>query len=592
MCGIVGFNFCDKDKLDNCLNLISHRGPDSTGTFLDNYISLGHKRLSIVDLSTQGTQPMSKLHYTITFNGEIYNFHELKKDLKEYEFSTTTDTEVIIYAYDKWNKDCLNKFNGMFSFCIYDHQKNELFIARDRFGVKPLYYINSCFIAFCSEIKGLIPFLDKKEIDLDGLTQFFSYRYTLGERTLLKGVKKFLPGHYMLYDLKNKNIKTYNRYYHLDLSQDKNQSFEYYKEKLYSLLDDAVKLRTIADVPVACFLSGGIDSSIITALTKQYNSNLNTFSIGFDTTNELPYARQVANFLGTNHHEFIVNKDNLFDYLDDMVWHMDEPVGDAGFLPIFVLSKEARKYNKVILSGDGADELFCGYDRYKLLYYGQYLKRLVHFDFDNDLLKKIKNMNNKTDQECFFEIIRLFDNQELKKLGLLEYDGRDLWVDTGSDSVSDAQLFDINTLLPNDFFMKSDKMSSAFGLEQRIPFLDYRLVEFSFSIPLKHKLRLWNEKYILKKTFENFLPPGIIKRRKHGFDVPMDYWFKGRLNELLIFYLKNNDHKLYNKLYIYELLEKIKSYGDNYKLNFILSQKLWSILMFEMWYDKYIKSKF
>ncbi|WP_410508087.1 asparagine synthase (glutamine-hydrolyzing) [Methanosarcina hadiensis] len=588
MCGIIGFGWPSEEYLTKSLSVISHRGPDDEGIFIDDFVSLGHKRLSILDLSERGRQPMSKLKYTITFNGEIYNFNEIKKELSEYNFETTSDTEVIIYAYDKWKYECLEKFNGMFSFCIYDHESKELFLARDRFGIKPLYYINENNIVFCSEIKGLLHFLDKKEIDHDGLLQFFNFRFTLGETTLLKNIKKFLPGHYMVYSLTENKVKKYCRYYFLKTHEKEKKPFSFYSNKLEELIEEAVKRRMVADVPVACFLSGGVDSSVIAAIAKKYNENLNTFSIGFDTTNELSYAKTVSDHIHSRHFEFKIDKSNVLDYLQDMVWHMDEPIGDPGFLPIFVLSKEASKYNKVVLSGDGADEVLCGYDRYKFLFYGGYLNHLIFFDSKNDIIKRLKRMRNKDDYESFFEIIRLFDDSELERLSLSNYNAKQFWKNSFDNSVSNAQLFDIETLLPNDFFMKADKMSSAFGLEQRVPFLDYEVVEFAFSIPFNYKLRFWNEKYILKKSFEKILPPITVKRRKHGFNVPFDYWFKGVLGDLLNEYLVKENHGLYNREYVFELLNLIKNAGNNYKLNFILAQKLWSILIFEMWYEKYL----
>lgn len=590
MCGIIGFSWPSNEYLVTGLDAISHRGPDDSGIFIDNYTSLGHKRLSILDLSGRAKQPMTKLHYTITFNGEIYNFNELKEELSEYQFDTTSDTEVIIYAYDKWKQDCLNKFNGMFSFCIYDHKNKQLFLARDRFGVKPLYYLNGKDFVFCSEIKGLLHFLHKREIDDEGLVQFFNFRFTLGEVTLFKNVSKFLPGHYMVYDLINKKVTSYCRFYSLKILNDETKPLSFYSKKLQEIMETSVKRRMVSDVPVGCFLSGGIDSSIIATIAKKYNENLNTFSIGFDTTNELPYAKLVSDKIKSNHFEFKIDKNDIMDYLYDMIWHMDEPIGDPGFLPMFVLSKEASKHNKVVLSGDGADEIFCGYDRYKLLYYSSFLKYFTFFDLDNDILKKLKQLKNKDSYESFFEIIRLFDDYELKILGLPKYDGKKFWKNSFDEDVSNAQLFDIETLLPNDFFMKSDKMSSAFGLEQRIPFLDYELVEFAFSIPFKYKLRLWNEKYILKKSFEHILPSMTINRRKHGFNVPIDYWFKGILGDCLREYLIKKNHNLYNSEYVFELLDQVKKAGNNYKLNFILAQKLWSILIFEIWYEKYILS--
>ncbi len=593
MCGIVGINWEDSKLIDKLRDIISYRGPDDKGSFTDKNVSLGHRRLSIIDLSNKGKQPMQALNrYTIIFNGEIYNYKEVKKELElnNYKFKTSSDTEVILLAYDKWGKDCLKRFNGMFAFCIHDKKTNQLFLARDRFGIKPLYYYqNKDKFAFASEIKVIMPLIEKKEIDKEGLTQFFNLRYTIGSTTLIKGVQKFMPGFYMIFNLSKNTTLEYKKYYSLSKQDIENKPLSYYKKKLKGLMDSSVKRRMVADVPVACLLSGGLDSSIITYLAKKYNSKLNTFSIGFDTTNELPFAKIVAKRFKTNHHEFKINKDNVLDYLDDMAYHMDQPIGDPGFLPIFVLSEEVKKHNKVVLSGDGGDEVFCGYDRYKMLKYGLKLRHLCFFDFGNDILKRLKKMRGRSPSDAFFETVRLFDDEELKKLDIKQAKVSYMWNDSYKDQATNAQEFDIKTLLPNDFFMKADKMSSAFGLEQRVPFLDHELVEFSFSLPSKLKLKGWDEKYLLKQAFKEDLPKEITQRRKHGFDVPIDYWFKNVLGDRLKSLLKKSKHDLYNKDYIYELLKEIKSKGSNYKMNFILAQKLWSILMFEMWYDRFMK---
>lgn len=583
MCGIVGFDWNDDALLSKQLDLIKYRGPDQQDVFVDDCVSLAHARLSILDLSERGRQPMQKLDYVITFNGEIYNFREIREELSEYEFFSDSDTEVVVCAYDKWGPDCLRKFNGMFAFCIYDKSKRQFFLARDRFGIKPLYYVGKDGkFAFASELKALLDFLPKRDIDREALSQFFTFRFTLGKRTLVKDVLKFLPGHYMLYDVELKNIKEYERYYSL-VPQKTMLSYSDCKERVRMLVEKSVERRMVSDVPVACLLSGGIDSSIIAALARRHNPGLNTFSIGFDTTNELPYARLVSEHLGTNHHEFMLDRDNVMDYLDDMVYHMDEPVGDPGFLPIFVLSEHVKEHNSVVLSGDGGDEVFCGYDRYKMLKHGLPLSRFALFDFNNDVLRRLKNMKGKGPYRAFLEVIRLFDDDELGELGVGEFDASAFWPEDGA-LLDSAQLFDIRTLLPGDFFMKADKMSSAFGLEQRVPFLDHELVEFALSLPERYRLKVWNEKAILKDAFKDVLPSDIVKRRKHGFDVPIDHWFKGVLGDRLRALLERSNHKLYNKEFVLGLLDRIKTKGNNYKANFFIAQKLWSILVFEIWY--------
>ena len=592
MCGIVGFNFKNENILETATEKLKHRGPDSFGYFSDNYVSLGHRRLKILDLSENASQPMERLHYVMIFNGEIYNFKEIKNKLKEYKFYSNSDTEVAIYAFDKWKEKCLDLFNGIFAFSVYDKTEKKLFLARDRFGIKPLYYINNKDeMIFGSEIKALISFLKEKKIDIPGLNQYFTFRFTFGEKTLVDGIKSFLPGHFMVYNLENKKIEKYTRYYQNETQLRNTSDFSSIVKQLRTLVDQAVRRQMVSDVPVACLLSGGIDSSIIAALAKKYDPDLNTFSIGFDTTNELPYAKLAAEAFETNHHEFEIKKDGILEILDDFIYYMDEPVGDAGFLPIFVLSKHVKKHNSVVLSGDGADEIFCGYDRYKMYHYGMKLRKFVPFDFNIEILKRLRKIKKVNDSSSFFEVIKMFEKDELELLGLKEFNAEPYWKELYDEPLLNAEVFDIETLLPNDFFMKSDKMSSAFGLEQRIPYLDHELVEFAFSIPLKYKLKGWNEKYILKEAFKDIIPKPILKRRKHGFDVPIDYWFKNVLGEKLVDLLKNNNHNLYRTDYSYKLLEKIKKSGKKYKLNFYSAQKLWAILIFEMWYERYFMNE-
>ena len=589
MCGIIGLNWEDT-SIKKGVEEIKHRGPDDSGTFVKNGISLGSVRLSIQDLSSKGHMPMvsENGNYVITFNGEIYNFKEVKEKLKGYKFKSGTDTEVILNAYDKWGPKCLEKFNGMFAFCIYDKKKKEFFIARDRFGIKPLYYFDSNKkLGFCSEIKGLLDY-ENQGVDAIGMRQFFTFRFTLGDRTLVNGIKKFLPGHYMIYDLAKKKVKKYEQYYSLEKQDKSKLSYSELKKEVKEKIEKSVERRMVSDVPVAALLSGGIDSSIITALAKKHNKDLNTFSIGFDTTDESSYAKIVADKFETNHHEIKVTKDNLLDHLDDMVYHMDEPIGDPAFLPILVLSKEVKKKNKVVLSGDGADEIFVGYDRYKMLHHGSYLKKFALFTLNNPVLKRLKAMRGKKDFEEFFEIIKLFEEWELKALKVEKYDGAGFWKGLYKEKVANAQQFDIETLLPNDFFMKADKMSSAYGLEQRVPFMDHELVELAFSIPQKYKLKGWKEKHILKDAFSDVLPKEITERKKFAFHVPIDYWFKNVLGDKLKELLDSSDHGLYDKQYVYHLLEQVKESGDNYKYNFFLAQKLWSILVFEMWYEEFM----
>lgn len=601
MCGICGFTWKDEELINRMIKLIKHRGPDDLGIYVDDNVSFGHSRLSVLDLTIKGHQPMKNCYnddnqLLITYNGEIYNYIELKKILqkKGHIFETNTDTEVILKAYENWGPDCVKKFNGMFAFCIYDKKNKLIFLVRDRFGIKPLYYkFNKNDIVFASEIKCLL--IDEKNtaIDKEGFRQYMTFRFTIGETTMFQNIKKVEPGNYLIYNIEDSSIKK-NKYYHININII-NRSHENEKKILYNLLDKAVNIRMRSDIPISTFLSGGIDSTIITYFANKYNNNMNTFCMSFETTNEMHFAKIVSNYFNTNHHNINLDTDNMLSSLMNIIHHMDEPIGDAGFLPIYYLSKNVKKHNSVVLSGDGADELFCGYDRYKLLLYGKnkilkiFLKIINKYKIlSSDIVDKILLLENKDEYEAFLSIIQLFDDKELKILGIKKYNASKYWPNENLDLLTKAMYFDIQTLLPNDFFMKADKMSSAFGLEQRIPFMDHNIVEFAFTIPINRKLKLWNEKIILKKTFKKHLPKKIIKRRKHGFNVPVDYWFKNELNDILKNLIENSKHNLYNKEYVFHMLNLIKKQKDNYKINFILAQKLWSLLVFELWYKYYI----
>ncbi|MCK5023351.1 MAG: asparagine synthase (glutamine-hydrolyzing), partial [Candidatus Aenigmarchaeota archaeon] len=349
----------------------THRGPDQDGAYSDEYVALAHKRLSIIDLSENGRQPMadSTGDYVIVYNGEVFNYGELKKELagKGHRFVSNTDTEVILNAYIEWGRNCVERFNGQFAFCIYDKKKKELFLARDRLGIKPLYFFSegSRFI-FGSELKVILKAGIEKEIDEKALNHYLIFGYTPSESSILKNVYKLLPGHYLVYDIEKKRIAEKSKYWEISFS-DKIHSEEEAKETLYGLLDSSVKRRLIADVPVGAFLSGGVDSSIIVYLMRKYVKDLKTFSIKFDHDefNESKWARLVADRLNTDHHEIEFNAVDLKKLIPDLVYLFDEPFGDSSMIPTYLVSKVAREQVKVCLSGTGADELFGGYHRYR-----------------------------------------------------------------------------------------------------------------------------------------------------------------------------------------------------------------------------------
>ncbi|MHA1250934.1 MAG: asparagine synthase (glutamine-hydrolyzing) [Candidatus Helarchaeota archaeon] len=594
MCGIVGFNYSDKNLIKKLIKKISHRGPDDYGFIVDDEISLGHARLSIIDLSEKGKQPIRNEDGSIwiVFNGEIYNYKLLREILqyKGHNFYTNTDTEVIIHTYEEYGLESLKYFNGQFVFCIYDQNKKKLIITRDRFGIKPLYYIhyNNIFI-FSSEIKAILSCNIKKEINKTALKEYFTFRYTLSPNTLFKNILKLNPGNYLEYNLKTNELLIKN-YYKIKIDSSMSQFNKPLTKYLFNLIYNSVKLRMIADVPVGSFLSGGIDSSIITGMASRFNEELNTYSVGFENSSELKYAKIVSDYFNTNHNELIIYDDDVLVNISKMIYHMEEPIGDPGFFPTFLISKLASKYNKVVLAGEGGDEIFGGYDKYKIMLYGKYFSPIIpKFNYKNEIIKRVSNISKFNDKKGYINIIQVFNQGELKEMAIESHLSVNFWLNKG-DLYQKMQYFDIHTLMPEDFFMKADKMSSAFGLEERVPYMDHRLVEFAINLPLKLKLNIWNEKFILKKTFSNFLPKEIIKRRKRGYNVPIDHWFKNILHDRLISLLETNKHNYYNKKYVYKLLNQIKRTRDNYKRNFYLAQKLWTIYVFEEWYKGFFNN--
>lgn len=372
MCGIIGFNWDDKELLRKSSDKIKHRGPDSSGFYTDDEVSLGHRRLSIVDLSSRGKQPMSNENEDIfiIFNGEIYNHKELRKDLeKKHDFKSNTDTEVLIHLYEEYGFEFVNKLQGMFAFCIYDSVKKIFFIARDRVGIKPLYYTEygDKFI-FCSEIKGIIENKEiKREVNRKALQSFLIFRANILEETMFSGIKKLLPGHWMVYDLEKNKIKI-KKYWDVSF-QKEYKSFKDYSKILRNLLEDSVKSRLMSDVPFGAYLSGGIDSGTIVSLMGKFSDKtVETFSVGFEDEkeSELVGARILAENLETNHHELVIDKNSVKN-LPYIVYHADEPMADPTSIPIYMLSKYAKKYCTVILTGEGADEIFEGYPQYKFM---------------------------------------------------------------------------------------------------------------------------------------------------------------------------------------------------------------------------------
>lgn len=603
MCGISGFNFRSEPLIDAMNGALAHRGPDHGCRYVDERVSLGHRRLSIIDLSEQSNQPMSDPdgRFWLVYNGEVYNFRELRSELEAsgYRFRSRGDGEVVLHGYRCYGVDVLRRLNGMFAFAIYDRDRKRLFLARDPFGIKPLYYYwdGDRFI-FASEIKAILEHDVPRKVCSAALSEYFTFRFTLGPRTLFENVYKLPPGTYLELDLEKGSMVTGSFWEPPQVSEN-GASPEALAAELKELFLDSIRMRLVSDVPLGFFLSGGLDSSIVVAAAKELGADVHAFSAGFETTNELGFARLAARHFGADFREVFIGPDAL-DRLDSMVYHMDEPVGDAAFLALMVLSAEASRHVKVVLAGEGADELFAGYDRYKAFLFGDRLARGVPDGLrafvprglgSENVQRMARVMGERDAPRRYLEIIRLFSNEELDRLGVPEAaDWRSKVGVNGTfheNPLAAAQLFDLQTVLPNDFFVKADKMTSAFGLEMRVPFLDPRLVALSFRIPSSLKLRGWNEKYLLKKAFAKDLPETIVRRRKHGFDVPMDAWLRGPLFDPLMGLLREPVHRHYDPKPVLSLLERFRGGGGSYKSSFYDAQKLWSVLVFELWYRRF-----
>ena len=627
MCGICGFNFSDKTLLRNMTDCMKHRGPNARGYFTDRYVSLGHRRLSIIDLTKSGNQPMfnEDKSIVITYNGEIFNFKEIKKDLQEkgHSFSSNTDTEVVIHAYEEYGTDCLKYFNGFFSFALYDSKKKVIFLARDRIGIKPLYYYydKKKFI-FASEIKAILE--DKtirREINKNSLNQYLMFRYIFGTETILKNVFRIKPGHMLMFDCNNNKLNI-KKYWDIVIGN-KNYSEEVYAKTIFELFKDSVEKRLMSDVPLGVYLSGGIDSSSLVAMMKKLNvKDINTYSVGFQYDiigNETAYARKVSDIFGTKHHEFLIKPDIVRE-LPNIVWHLDEPLADPATVPIYFLSKEAKKTVTVILSGDGADELFAGYDQYKFMNLGNkmgFVPKAIRKNVipaivkvtPSKLLDKVYKYSSATGSKiydrfgkfiscigedkarAYIEVISVFDEEEKSKLLKEPYKNiknpydelNKEYFSNNNDFLSQLTYMDLKTYLPEDLLMKPDKMCMAFSIEARVPFLDYRLVECAFNIPSKLKLNGTATKYIMKKSFRNLLPREILHRKKQPFQVPLDKWMSKDLKD----YFKNLISSRINDRFFDR--DYVKKIFDNYnRSKLFYGRQIWSIGIFNIWYRLYI----
>jgi asparagine synthase (glutamine-hydrolysing) len=625
MCGIAGFIAKEKNVsigereilLDKMCASITHRGPDEQGTIVKNRAALGMRRLSIIDLKT-GQQPIFDCsgNLAIVFNGEIYNFLELKKDLESrgHKFKTNSDTETIVHAYEEFGADCLEHLRGMFAFAIYDFRDETLFIARDRVGKKPLFYslTEKGNFVFGSELKVLIEHGEiSREIDFAALDAFLTFGYVPEEFCIFKDVEKLEPAHFLIF--KDGKIST-KKYWDFDYAENTEiKSEAEYIEILRELIKEAVKVRLISEVPLGAFLSGGVDSSAVVAMMSQISETpVKTFSIGFneDSFNELKFARIAAKRFNTEHHEFIVTPD-LVEIVDDLVWHFDEPFADSSALPTFMVSKLAREFVTVVLSGDGGDELFAGYTRYQVDRKRSGLERLPKIIRENVFQTISEKLPHGAKGKNFLynvsldAVNRYIDSVshfgKLKKNALYSADLREnLNGDLGrgaevfkkiaesvlSKNPVDKLLYlDSKTYLPSDILTKVDRMTMANSLEARVPLLDQKLIEFVVKIPAELKLKNLETKYIFKKALEGVVPREILYREKQGFGVPINEWINSQLKDRInadLLEKKTLERGYFERRYIETLLDEHRKQRRDH------SHSLWILWTLELWHRQFV----
>lgn len=620
MCGIYGIhNYAKSQSINRSIagemgELLSHRGPDDSGSYFDSNIALGIKRLAIVDLVT-GHQPI--LNETgkiaLVLNGEIYNYKELTNELtcRGHKFKTKTDSETIVHLYEDYGLDCLDYLRGMFAFALWDSEKKRLFIARDRLGKKPLYYTaKNGQIAFASELHPLVKTTTAKEINLSAINYFLTLQYIPSPHTIYKNIFNLPPAHFLIAE--NGNIET-KRYWDLKFEKN-NLTSEETKEQIKTRLTESVKLRLDADVSVGSFLSGGIDSSIVTLVASGLSDKpLKTFSAGFEEEDfsELEYARKIAGFCGCDHSEFIVKPDAA-DILPELIRHYGQPFADPSALPFFYLSRETSRHIKTVLTGDGGDENFAGYLRYpamKLAKFYMFLPRFMRitlmktlsglpdkdapYDFNWRLKRFLSSASLGSIEAVHLNMSSFFNDaekemlysrkmkRELKHYNVLNYIKNIFAKSDDADFINKLLYTDIKSYLPECLLVKTDIASMANSLEVRSPFLDHKFMEFIFGLKDGLKLKRFTTKWILRETFREALPPGFLNRPKMGFGIPLGRWFRTKLKNV---WQDNclSDTALARGYFNPAAVKTLWNRHQSGKLD--NGYKLWALLVLEIWH--------
>ncbi len=629
MCGICGIAAPQKlgysvneAMLTRMRDTLIHRGPDGAGLFIDGGVGLAHRRLSIVDLAG-GHQPMTNEDGTIwiTYNGEIYNHRALCPMLEQlgHRYHSASDTETIIHLYEERGPRAVEELRGMFAFAIWDAPRRRLVLSRDRLGIKPLYYTLSDdgVICFASEIKALLKARAvRAKLNYDALADYAANRYTSGEETLFRGVKRLLPGHTLIWSDGRVEIE---RYWDVSFAKPEESLNEQdYVERFGELFEESVRLRLMADVPLGMFLSGGIDSSaIVAAMSGMVADPVKTFSVAFAEreANELEYARMVSRAFGTEHYETVVSPDQFFNALPTLVYQEDEPIAHPSSVPLYFVSRLAADHVKVVLTGEGSDELLAGYGKYRTTVYNLAAARAYNRATPEAIRRTIKSLIEAMPrhwrarqklsrtflclepgiQDIYFDNFSVFSRSMQQRLFTDEARARMATADPYAASLdhigeSDARQLldqllaaDLKTYL-HELLMKQDQMSMAASIESRVPFLDHKLVEFAAALPVKMKLRGLATKYILRRAMRNRLPQEILTRKKMGFPVPVGSWFRGRFSGIIDEYVlgsRAKERAIFNHDFVREIVARHLK-GENH------AERLWALVNFEIWQRRFI----
>ncbi|OQX09711.1 MAG: asparagine synthase (glutamine-hydrolyzing) [Desulfobulbaceae bacterium A2] len=615
MCGICGIVSLDgvtvrPEDLLAMRDQMVHRGPDDSGMFTGEGVALGHRRLSIIDLSS-GQQPMANEDgsVVIVYNGELYNYLDLRNILlgRGHIFSTHSDTEVIVHAYEEFGPTCLEYFRGMFAFAIWDCRRRRLFAARDRIGEKPFYYAQwDGLFLFASEIKAILAHpAARREVNYEALNLYFGFRYVPGPRTMFAGIEKLQPGHSLV--LEQGELKL-NRYWDICDIRTSEILPEDAQEEFVRRLKDSIRMRLMSEVPLGVFLSGGVDSSAVVALMSEMVSEpVKTFSVGYEgdaAENEFEYARMVAARYRTNHHEFRLTADDFLGFLPTLVWHLDEPLADASTIPLFYIARLAREHVTVVLSGEGADELLGGYYIYKKMLFLDSLRSLpgaaslaaaagiVATALGRRKIAHYAAMMQQPLEERYAGVATALTDTERSAL----FGGATPIPRTtvtgpyyervrGRPALDRMLYVDTKVWLPDDLLMKADKMTMATSVELRVPFLDHELVEFAASLPVSCKIRRNETKFLLKRAMEKYLPHEVLYRSKKGFPVPISRWFREKtdgIREVLL-----DDGSASRRFFAHGILEGLIRQHERGQND--MSDVLWPFLVFEYWQAAYMK---